>query len=173
MLSQTKLVVLIGLFKALRCSEIYDLQFSDITREYNFLIVTIRSSKADKKEQDCPLFFLNEEQTISALKYYDQYLSIVPSDLKIWPCFFNIQHPRKNSHFPKVIKRRKEINWFGEIPQQISTTLKKVDAKIFTGHSLRRTAAIWLAAHGISEIQLQTFGRWKSTSVVLSYIAES
>jgi hypothetical protein len=51
--------------------------------------------------------------------------------------------------------------------------LKKKQPSNFTFHCFRRTAATWLAAQGISVINLKHFGRWQSDVIAQSYVANS
>ena len=159
-LGQIKLAILIGLFGGLRNCELYNIQFKDIVRLSDRLVVTIASSKTDKKRAGFSFIVpSNQETALNPLHYFDQYANLVPPDLNTGPFFLTVQPPRGKRYFPKVIKTRRGINWFGSLPVIVATFLKKSEPKLYTGHSLRRTAATWLAAHGITEVQLQTFGR--------------
>ena len=56
-------------------------------------------------------------------------------------------------------------------PQCLSQALSfsDLDTKLNKSHSFRIGAASWTAAKGISDAQIRTFGRWKSTTL-LRYI---
>ena len=70
---------------------------------------------------------------------------------------------------PENAKQPRGKFWFCEITQKIASFLGKVEIKRYRFHSLRRTAATWLANQGIFVIQFKYFGRWKSTSVAEVY----
>lgn len=173
-LGQIKLVILFSLFGGLRNQECYNLQFEDIILSNDRLVITIRSSKTDKKRTGFSFIVpSNPGPALKTLNYYGQYLKLVPDHLKNGPFFLTIQLPNSKRYFPKIIKTRRDINWFGHLPNLVATALKKAEPKLYTGHSLRRTAATWLAARGITEVQLQTFGRWKSSSVAMGYVSSA
>ena len=43
----------------------------------------------------------------------------------------------------------------------------------FTGHTMRRTAATWMADSGMTRYDMKRAGRWKSDSVVEGYVDAS
>lgn len=60
--------------------------------------------------------------------------------------------------------------YFYDLPKKLPLFLKLQDHLGYTGHSIRRTAATWLANKGFSTLQMQRFRRWKSPSVAQGYV---
>ena len=155
-LCQKKLALLIGLFGALRCSELYNLEFQDIVREENRLVITVRSSKTDKKRAGFSYIVPNNsDPVLSVFTYFDEYIKMVPSNLRNGPFFLTIQLPGPKRIYALVTKILRGINLFGRLPREIAQLLQKTNPKQYTGHSIRRTTATWLAANGANEIQLK------------------
>ena len=77
-------------------------------------------------------------------------------------------------------RQNRDMGWqllvstsFYQLPKKIATFLNLPDAACYTGHSLRRTAATWLANEGFTTLQMQKFGRWKSPTVAQGYVDDS
>jgi hypothetical protein len=65
-----------------------------------------------------------------------------------------------------------KFHFYG-LPKVIAKSLNLANPELYTGHSILRTAATWLANEGYSTLQMQKFGRWKSASVAQGYVDNS
>ena len=59
---------------------------------------------------------------------------------------------------------------FRQIPSIIASYLKLPDAKLYTGHCMRRTSATLLANSGADLTTVKGLGGWKSRNVAGGYI---
>ena len=75
--------------------------------------------------------------------------------------------------YGKCIKQPIGINSLATFPRRIAEFLGLENAKMYTSHAFRRSAATWVADSGVDLINLKRFGGWKSDSVAQNYIAES
>jgi len=66
-----------------------------------------------------------------------------------------------------------EKHTIGEFPRKMAEFLKLPNAKDFTGHAFRRSAATILANQGAGLVLIKQAGGWRSDSVAQRYIAES
>ena len=82
--------------------------------------------------------------------------------------FFH-QFNEKGNCFTKQVCGK---NWFGDLPRKIATFLG-IPAEGFTGHTIRRTSASWMANTGMTREDMKRAGRWKSDAVVEGYIDRS
>ena len=64
-------------------------------------------------------------------------------------------------------------HFFYQLPRKIARFLEVPNADSFTGHSMRRTAATWLANEGFTTMEMQKFGQWKSATVAEGYVENS
>ena len=60
-------------------------------------------------------------------------------------------------------------NTLGKIPSIIANYLKFPDAKLYTGHCMRRTSATLLADSGANLTTVKCLGGWKSGNVAERY----
>ena len=63
--------------------------------------------------------------------------------------------------------------FFRNIPKQVAKFLGKDDWNLYTGHSLRRTSATFLANLGLPIDDLKRFGLWLSNTACEGYIDQS
>ncbi|KAJ8912461.1 hypothetical protein NQ315_002827 [Exocentrus adspersus] len=75
-----------------------------------------------------------EENEMHALQLYRQYISVRPKEIKQRRFFLTYRNGRCTAQ--PVGK-----NTFGSIPSRIAKYLGYADAKMYTGHCLRRTSA--------------------------------
>ena len=162
-----KLVLLIGLCGALRCGELLNLQFEDISDCEDHILITIRVSKTDKKKKGFVFVALaSENSNLCPVTLYRNYKALVANPTGK---FF------RQFHKKKFTAQHRGKNFFGNAPKEIAAFLKYPEdqCKFFTGHAFRRTSATLCADSGASLIDLKRIGRWKSDSVATGYIEES
>ena len=61
----------------------------------------------------------------------------------------------------------------GEVPESIASYLNLENAKKYTGHSFRRTAATLHSASGANMQMIKQLGRWRSDMIAQGYIENS
>jgi integrase len=161
-----KLAFLIGLYGGLRIGELGLLNFEDIEEVSNGLRIIIRRSKTDQAGEG-NVFIIPPDKTPSrcAVKYYRQYLSKI--SFKKTGRFF---HQYRNK---KVTRQNLGKSWFQQLPKTIAKWLQIPNWENYTGHSIRRTAATWVADAGVTKIQMKRHFRWKSESMVDEYVDNS
>jgi integrase len=161
-----KLVFLIGVFGALRSEELAAMMFSDIDKiDEESLRITVRTSKTDKAGNGFQ-FFAVSTKTINIVSLLEAYKSKVVNPEPETRLF---RREMKDGFGQAVLGK----NFFYEFPKKIATFLNLSEADLYTGHSIRRTAATWLADEGFTTLQMQRFGRWKSQTVAQGYVEES
>ena len=161
-----KLAFLFGVFGALRAEELSALKFEDVTMvDDETLKITIKSSKTDKAGRGFE-FFAVSMPAANVVAMYAEYKSCVndPSpDSRLF-------RKETQSGYGSAVLGRQH---FYALPKRIATELGLPAATLYTGHSIRRTAATWLADKGYTTLQMQKFGRRKSASVAEGYVDES
>ena len=65
------------------------------------------------------------------------------------------------------------VKWFYKYPKFIARQLNKSNWQEFSGHSICRTGATFIADSGASLIDLKRCGQWKSDQVAQRYVEES
>lgn len=118
-------------------------------------LVSVNNTKNDKPRQ-----FIVGELFYDTVK---QYTALRPSE-SFTDRFF-IQYQKGKCH-KQVIGKNK----IGEIPQTIAEFLKLPNAKLYTKHWFRRTAATLLSDSGANITMLKQLGRWQSTSIAQGYL---
>ena len=168
-----KLILLFGIFGALRCGELTNLKFSDVKMKTNengklMLEVSLDTHKTDKEEEGfhfpIPSMALN-----CPVKMYMKYKKLVGKNTsatgRLWRTY-NVGHK-------KFTLRPMGRHVIGGIPKKVAKILNLEKPERYTGHSFRRTSTTLVAESGVSLVNLKRFGRWKSTTTALGYISNS
>lgn len=162
-----KLVFLLGVFGGMRRSELCALTFEDIQLLDGDLKVIIRASKTDPAQIGFYFLAPSRDQSWKCpVFYYKKYLTQVTQPTGRF--FRNF-----NATSKKISSQPMGKNNISAVPLDIAKYLNLQNPKQYTGHTIRRTAATWLADQGVSLLDLKRFGRWKSDTVAEGYIAES
>jgi hypothetical protein len=149
----------------MRSEELTNLCFEELTAEEEGVRVLIAASKTDKAGEGFDFVALASPiKWKCTLNYYNKYKVLVE---KPKGRFFRIR--RNGAYINQPCGR----SFFLEVPKTIAKWLNKPDWKKHTGHSIRRTAATWLANAGASNVELKKFGRWKSDTVAQGYVDRS
>lgn len=157
-----KAVLVMGVFGACRRDELVKMRFTDLRDLGTHLLINIPQSKNGQQRS----FLIIEESEMNALSLLRRYVSLRPkgaSDDRLFLCYRN-----KRCTVQPVGK-----NTIGNIPCKIATYLGLGDAKAYTGHCLRRTAATLHSDAGGNSESLMRLGGWKSSSVARGYVDNS
>ena len=165
----TKLILVFGLYGALRVSELAALKFEHVEYHHHpvkHLKVNITQSKTDKSEQG--FFFIIPERSSGDLncpvKLFHQYRNQIEKATGRRFRYF------RNGKFSNNVIG---VHSVALVPRMVATFLKLKNSNEYTGHTLRRTSATFLANQGISMPNLKRIGRWKSTTVAQGYLDQS
>lgn len=166
-----KLAFIFGVYGGLRLEdELTQITWNDVELDpqQNELHVRIAHSKTDQAGRGFFFTLIQEnDPSIDPITIYKHYLTLVPEKLRTGRFF---------RYFNKGTIQNRPIgkSWFGELPKKIAQFLQLPNANEFSGHTLRRTGATFLAnSEGITQLQLQLWGRWKSATVANGYIEKS
>lgn len=159
-----KVILIIGIYGALRLSEIAYLDFKDIRKDGPNFMILIRQSKTDQAG-------IGSEFAISPLSSVD----ICPVTLLI--SYLNLFPIKQGRLFRKMNKLDQPtqqvlgINKIATLPKKVADFLGLTGD--YSGHCFRRSAATIIADSGASMLQIKRLGRWQSSSVAESYISQS
>jgi len=157
-----RIILLIGLHGCMRCDELLQLCFDDVKVTDSGLDINIKSSKTDSNGTGFRFFALSSETAWKCpLEAWKKYTDLVHNKTG------RIFRQCRNGSFTKQPSGR---SFFLNLPKKIAEHLELQEFKKYTGHSIRRTSATWLAESGASVMQLKKFGRWTSDTVAQSYV---
>ena len=159
-----KVAMVLGIYGALRISEITYLNFEDIRQDGINYVVIIRQSKTDQAGTD-----------------HEFYISPSPR-ADICPCtilssYIDLFIEKSGRFFRKIGANGKPtnqaigVNTISKYPEHVAKFLG-LDGN-FTGHCFRRSSATIIADNGANHLQLKRLGRWKSNSVAEGYLDNS
>lgn len=157
-----KVALVMGVFGACRRDELVKMKRSDVRDMGEHILVNIPASKNDKPRS----FMVIEDNEMDALRLIRSYISRRPLHETNDRFFLCLRGGRCTAQ--PVGK-----NTIGAIPSKIATFLGLPDAKSYTGHCLRRTAATLHADAGGSVLNLKQLGGWKSSTVAEGYVDDS
>lgn len=150
----------------MRAEELAALTFSDVCKiDGKTMRIIIKSSKTDKAGRGFEFFAVSTDAADIVL-LFDVYRSKVVSSMPDSRLF---RKETKDGYGLTVLGK----HFFYQLPKKIASFLDLPGAYCYTGHSIRRTAATWLANEGFTTLQMQKFGRWKSPSVAQGYVDDS
>ncbi|XP_043479876.1 uncharacterized protein LOC122509710 [Leptopilina heterotoma] len=153
-----KVVLIFGLSGCCRKQEIYSIKMGDIKKQGELLEVIIPDTK-----NNVPRRFVVDPKFVPVI---EKYIALRPLNV-----------PRENFflqyHNGKCSVQVIGINTVGKIPKLIAQFLKLENAGEYTGHSFRRTSATIYADTGVSTMDLQRLGGWKSAGVAQGYVEDS
>ena len=132
--------------------------------EKGMFIVTIQQSKTDAAGIGTDTYIPFDDGITDIKKILSTYLNAldtyIPSNKMIKDLSI-LWRAIRNNHF---FDQRVEVNTLGSIPQLLTHYLRLPYPKQYTGHCMRRSAAI-VAANGASLETLKKIGRWNSSNV--------
>lgn len=150
---EIKVILIIGVFGALRTSELIDLGIQDFDDTGKQFIVTVRNSKN-----------LYQRNFVIGEAYYEtvkKYISLRPKDLKEKRFFLNYRNGKCTR---QVIGKNK----FAQVPKKVAVCLKLENPESYTGHSFRRTAANLFSNAGVNLAANKELGESSSVAEELS-----
>lgn len=153
-----QVALILGIIGACRRNELYELTTADINFADSMIIVTIPDSKTHIKRT-----FTIEGKYSEIVKKYINLRPAKSTSDHFFLCF------RNGKCINQVIGKNK----MGSMPKEIASFLQLPDAKLYTGHSFRRTSATLLADAGADITTIKRLGGWKSTNVAEGYIEDS
>ncbi|KAB0804221.1 hypothetical protein PPYR_01191 [Photinus pyralis] len=157
-----KVVLVMGVFGALRRCKLVNLTVDDIDDRGAVVVVNISDTKTGGPKS----FTIIGESELNALLLYRKYAALRPKGKKERRFFLSYRNCRCTAQ--PVGK-----NTFGCIPSKVAKYLGYADAKDYTSHCLRRTSATLLVNAGADMLTLKRHGKWESDTVVSGYIEDS
>ena len=160
-----KAILLLGFMGAFRRSEIVSIDLEDMVRSPQGIIITIKHSKTDQKQEGqkvgIPYIQNKEMDCISSLNQWIQIAKI-----KEGPLF------RKISKAGNVLENRLSDKTINLIVKKY-IILIGLDPDFYGAHSLRHGFATFAAMHGIEERLIMKQTRHRSVEMVRHYINEA
>ncbi|XP_057328498.1 uncharacterized protein LOC130676889 [Microplitis mediator] len=153
-----KVILIFGVFGAMRSSEFCQMNVQDIEDTGNQFIVTIK----DNKNYYPRNFIIGKEYYAIVRKYID----LRPKDIDTRRFFINYQ---KGKCTCQVIGKNK----ISEVPKVVAICLQLENPETYTGHCLRRSAATILANSGANITALKQLGGWRSSTTAEGYVENS
>lgn len=153
-----KVIILFGVFGALRGGELAQVTLKDVERQGRIYCIKIPKTKTMKPRS----FIIPEEFT----SFVEKYIALRPIKATTDKFFLNFQ---KGKCTVQVIGKNK----IAAVPHKIAEFLNLPDPKDYTGHTFRRTSATMLVDAGGDLTMLKRHGGWKSSTVAEGYIDDS
>lgn len=167
-----KTILVFGVHGVLRRAEIHDLKFEDVTISNDGAIFVRIFRKKQVGPKRVSSFAIVGEIAFNVVMAY---INCFDQANRKGPLFRRLLPPGGLMNKLRGSNIVVGINTIGNVPRQLALKLGKqpADAKLFTGHSFRRSGATILAESGCSVLQLKEAGGWNSSTVAEHYIAES
>lgn len=134
-----KIVLIMGIFGALRREELVNMTVDDIEDKGACLLVKIPVTKTVSSKG----FTIVEEDKVGALKLVKKYISLRPKGIKERRFFLTYRNSRCTA-------QPAGKNMIGGVPKIVAKFLKLEHANEYTGHCLRRTSSTLLVEAGAS-----------------------
>jgi len=157
-LSFSKVILLFGVFGAMRSSEFIKLRETDVIEKDDIFLINVMQTKTRVDRS----FTVQNEFADFVRRYKALRKPGTPPDR----FFVNFQ---KGKCTVQPIGKNK----FYDMPKVIATYLRLENPKDYTGHSLRRTSATVLVDGGGDMAMLMTLGGWKSYKTAGGYVDKS
>lgn len=170
-----RLLMLIGCNVGCRSQTLYSLEFRHVKEnEEGDLRVTVDFAQKHDQGAQGQTWLIKKNQeypTICATQLFRQYHTLaVAAGLQngwIW----------RKLHIVRGIVKMKNlrlgINWVYGLPRLIAEQLKLKEPQNYTGHSFRRSCAIWHANSGASDQEMRVHFGWKNASMASRYTSNS
>jgi integrase len=161
---RNRALLLLGFSAGFRRSELVGLQVQDLEFSEHGLIVTLRRSKTDQQGKGRRLDFFRGGALcpVRALKAWIKTAEITSGPLfraVSWRSGRIGERGISGSQLAKILKR-----YIGEIGK---------DARLYSGHSLRRGMITGLAKAGCNELQIMARSGHRSSAMVSEYVEEA
>lgn len=153
----SQVVLIFGVFGAMRIDELTNLQLDHITQLGTLLEIQVPKTKTMRRS-----FVIAED----CVNYVKQYQALRPEEVPTNRFFLNYQVGKCTS---QVIGKNK----FSTMPKQIAKFLRLPNFESYSGQTFRRSTATILIDKGVNLETLKRHGGWKSSDVAEGYIAES
>lgn len=153
-----KVITIFGLYGATLAVELTKVVVEDIRVEGEIFMVVIPETKTNLARK----FAIDIEYA----GFMRKYINLRPKNVPHRRFFLNYQ---KGKCTQQPIGRNKFLN----IPRIIADFLHLENLTLYTGHSFRRTSTTLLCDSGASMTTLKQHGRWRSSSCLEEYIANS
>ena len=162
-----KAIAVVGYFGGLRCSELLNLDFNDVTIDSENITIFIRFSKTDPNGQK--KFYFTIPKTVSDGCPYKILQDYITAVCKRSGRFFQNFNFKSKQFVGQPMGR----NTLSAVPKYIAAFLGLENAEKYTGHCLRRSSATALADSGATAVAMKRQFRWKSETVAQSYVGQS
>jgi len=162
-----KAIAVVGYFGGLRCSEMLNLDFNDVTIDSENITIFIRFSKTDPNGQK--KFYFTIPKTVSDGCPYKIVQDYITAVCKRTGRFFQNFNFKSKQFVGQPMGR----NTLSAVPKYIAAFLGLENAEKYTGHCLRRSSATALADSGATTVAMKRQFRWKSETVAQSYVGQS
>ncbi|KAJ8679933.1 hypothetical protein QAD02_015720 [Eretmocerus hayati] len=154
-----KVALILGVLGAMRREEFTELELRNVVDHGEYILVRVTKTK-----NHVPRSFLIEDPNLYRIcKVFIEARIMVLENDRFFLRFSN----------GCCVNQPIGINTFSGMPRRIAEYLKLPNYMDFTGHSLRRTSATFLADAGADTLTLRRHGGWKSSSVAELYVADS
>lgn len=159
---QTRALVLLGFFGALRRSELSNLKWEHVAFEKEGIVLTLLNTKTDKvgEGQKCVIPIFPEPLCpVDALDVWRK-------ASKAWDGYVFRRFSAEGS-----LQKASVSDWM--VNQIVKRVIKKsgiLNSDMYSAHSLRRGFATEAAKMGASMPSIQKHGRWKTTKTVVEYV---
>ncbi len=160
-----KSIILIGFAGGFRRNEIVSLDYEDLEFVYEGVKITVKRSKTDQYG----------EGSLKALPYFENNIYCPVTTLKRW---LNLSKITRGPIFRRFSKGSR-LTKYRLTDQTVALIIKDyinkagIDAKNYSGHSLRSGFATSAAESGAEERSIMTMTGHKSTEMVRRYIKEA
>ena len=160
-----KLVLLVGFYGGLRCSEMVALMWKDLVFTEEGILITIQKSKTDQAGIGAvKLIPRMKEELLCPVFYFLKYKAVVNGPTG------RLFRVVCNGRFTKGPMGKNTISCF---PKDIAVFLGLENPQTYTGHSLRVSSATVLADEGGDNLVLKRHGRWSSDAIAEDYVRNS
>ena len=153
-----KVILIFGLYGALRKCEVLNVKVTDISSQGNLLLINIPGTKTDNSRA----YVIPEKDALIVKKY----MRLRPKKAKSDRFFLRYQMGKCTCQVIGIHK-------FESIPREIASYLDLEKVEEYTTHAFRRTSATVLVDAGADNLALKRRGGWNSDAVVQGYIEES
>ena len=164
-----KVIFSIGLHGLMRSSELIALDCDDVvTNSIDASIQIKMKRKKNSGPQAYSFFLIKDEMHKQHIIKYIQ----LQKEKNIYSGRF-FKHVRIVKGSLQAINSNVGHNYFGAMCREAATYLNLTDPSKYTTHTLRRSGATILADAGLTTLELQRAGGWKSSTVAETYVAGS
>lgn len=169
----------IGLCNANRRSELTSLLIEDVQWNESGATIYLEHSKTDQDGHGATLVAPSIDALIDPAGYLRGWVGwLAEHGIKNGPIFRETRHSRRKNEWWPVntgsIADAVSGDWFNTLIKRYATAAQvKPDKGHISAHSLRRSAALWLARKGYTGVQIAQMGRWMDPRTVQTHYLEN